>query len=177
MRRVNDTLGEQRGSEYDDEEDEDDAQYLLLISPRQNFAWTGAVMTLDVGKGVNLGLEDSRIRLVADGPTTRLAYCKAFFVRSFIDPETDVATLQPLCIVEQQHICPRSTTSSRGSPDLPTDYPNTSSSRPRSCVGRSAEILVRKTSSKTGTSLPVITVTELPSTWTTWPGQDSVDCS
>ncbi|WOO76993.1 MAP kinase kinase kinase wis4 [Vanrija pseudolonga] len=107
MRRINDTLGEQRGSEYDDEEDEDDAQYLLLISPRQNFAWTGAVMTLDVGKGVNLGLEDSRIRLVADGPTGRLAYCKAFFMRSFIDPETEVATLQPLCIVEQQAHLPK----------------------------------------------------------------------
>lgn len=91
------------------EDDENDGCYLLLISPRQSFAWTGAVMTLDVGVGkdVDFALEDSRIRLIADGAMSRLNYCKILFLRSFVDPETEIAALQPRCAVEQQAHLPK----------------------------------------------------------------------
>lgn len=94
-------------SEYDDESDEEDAQYILLVSPRQSFAWKGAVMTLDVGTKIDYALEDSRIRLVADGPLTRLDYCKMLFTRSFIDPDTETTIFQPQCIVDAQSHLPK----------------------------------------------------------------------
>lgn len=94
-------------SDYEDEDDEEDAQYVLLVSPRQSFAWKGAVMTLEVGTKIDYGLEDSRIRLVADGPLTRLDYCKMLFARSFIDPDTEQTIFQPQCIIDAQSHLPK----------------------------------------------------------------------
>ncbi|GMK58423.1 hypothetical protein CspeluHIS016_0504550 [Cutaneotrichosporon spelunceum] len=92
----------------DEEDDEDDARYLLLVSPRQSFAWTGAVMTLEVRSSVDFRLEDSRIRLIADGPMTRLNYCKMYFARSFIEPESEgPPAFEPRCIVEAQAHLPK----------------------------------------------------------------------
>lgn len=96
-------------SEDEDEYEDDMAQYLLLVSPRQSFAWTGAVMTLDVGesKAVDFALEDSRIRLIADGVMSRLTYCKLVFQRSFLDPETQDPTIHLRCIIEAQAHLPK----------------------------------------------------------------------
>ena len=83
------------------EDEEDPATYLLLLSPRQNFAWTGAVMTLDLGF-TDFALDDNRVRLIADGPTHRLALCKRLFADAWVDPETGDPVLSLECIVEQQ---------------------------------------------------------------------------
>ncbi|BEJ11012.1 hypothetical protein CspHIS471_0104340 [Cutaneotrichosporon sp. HIS471] len=92
----------------EEDEDEDDARYLLLVSPRQSFAWTGAVMTIEVSGSVDFRLEDSRIRLIADGPIARLNYCKMYFARSFIDPESEAPpSFEPSCIVEAQAHLPK----------------------------------------------------------------------
>ena len=96
--------------EPQDDEDDTEGCYLLIISPRSSFAWTGAVMTIDdlgPGKTIDFALEDNRIRLIADGPMSRLTYCKMLFLRSFVDLETQIATLKPTCVVEQQAHLPR----------------------------------------------------------------------
>ncbi|KAK4687808.1 mitogen-activated protein kinase kinase kinase, partial [Tremellales sp. Uapishka_1] len=87
------------------EEEDVAATYLLLVSPRQNFAWTGAVMTLDLPY-TDFALEDNRIRLVADGPMSRLALCKDLFAESFDESEGEPA-FQLECVVEQQAHVPR----------------------------------------------------------------------
>ncbi|WWD03772.1 hypothetical protein V865_001828 [Kwoniella europaea PYCC6329] len=84
----------------DNEDDGHIAAYLLLLSPRQNFVWTGAVMTLNVDY-IEYMLQDNRVRLIADGPTSRLALCKHLFAESLIDPETGESLYLP-CLVEAQ---------------------------------------------------------------------------
>lgn len=91
----------------DDEDDNDDAQYLVLVSPRQSFAWTGAVMNLDTAAYLDFALEDSRIRLIADGPMVRLTYCKMLFLRALTDPEIQSPAIQPKIVVEQQAHLPK----------------------------------------------------------------------
>ncbi|PKI82645.1 mitogen-activated protein kinase kinase kinase [Malassezia vespertilionis] len=56
--------------------------YLLLLSPRDPFLWTGKVMTLPLPY-INVSLKDQRLRLVADGPHERLEQCKRNFVWRF----------------------------------------------------------------------------------------------
>ncbi|WVQ84690.1 hypothetical protein IAT38_006845 [Cryptococcus sp. DSM 104549] len=86
------------------DEDEEDAEslasYVLLISPRQNFVWSGAVMTLPV-EYIEYDLADNRVRLIADGPTTRLAMCKHFFSEALVNHDTGFALPLP-CVVEAQ---------------------------------------------------------------------------
>ncbi|WWC72122.1 uncharacterized protein I206_106082 [Kwoniella pini CBS 10737] len=89
---------------HEGESDEEDlnhiASYVLLLSPRENFVWTGAVMTLDVDY-IEYSLQDNRVRLIADGPTSRLALCKHLFSESLIEPETGDSLYLP-CLVEAQ---------------------------------------------------------------------------
>ncbi|WFD34215.1 mitogen-activated protein kinase kinase kinase [Malassezia cuniculi] len=54
-------------------------RYLLLISPRDAFLWTGRVMTLPM-PWREIQLKDERLRLVADGPHERLEQCKQHFL-------------------------------------------------------------------------------------------------
>ncbi|KAK8853310.1 hypothetical protein IAR55_004014 [Kwoniella newhampshirensis] len=85
----------------DGEDDQGDlAAYLLLLSPRENFVWTGAVMTLDVNY-TEFVLQDNRVRLIADGPTNRLELCKHLFAESLVDPESGEILELP-CVVEAQ---------------------------------------------------------------------------
>ncbi|WWC64716.1 uncharacterized protein I303_107327 [Kwoniella dejecticola CBS 10117] len=88
------------GEDSDEEDLSHIASYLLLLSPRQNFVWTGAVMTLDVDY-IEYSLQDNRVRLIADGPTSRLALCKHLFAESLIEPETGDSLYLP-CLVEAQ---------------------------------------------------------------------------
>ncbi len=63
-------------SEMDDEVPGDDScNYLLLLSPREAFFWTGNIMQLPL-PALDVHLQDSRLRLVADGPRGRLQMCK-----------------------------------------------------------------------------------------------------
>jgi len=86
--------------------EEDSGAYLLLLSPRQNFAWTGAVMTLDLTY-IDFALDDNCVRLIADGPTVQLGICKRLFADALVDPDTDEPVLALECLVEQQAHLPR----------------------------------------------------------------------
>ncbi|GAA5930701.1 hypothetical protein JCM1841_004740 [Sporobolomyces salmonicolor] len=56
--------------------------YVLLLSPREPFMWTGRVMNLELPK-LEFDLREKRVRLVSDGPATRLARSKQTFVDLF----------------------------------------------------------------------------------------------
>ncbi|WFD01137.1 mitogen-activated protein kinase kinase kinase [Malassezia yamatoensis] len=58
--------------------------YLLLLSPREPFLWTGRVMTLPM-PWVNVNLKEQRLRLVADGTREKLQYCKNHLQWQFVD--------------------------------------------------------------------------------------------
>lgn len=53
--------------------------YVLLLSPREPFLWTGRVMNLDLGTKVDFDLRAKRVRLVSDGPAARLVRAKQTF--------------------------------------------------------------------------------------------------
>lgn len=61
---------------------EDSMHYVLILSPRDPFMWTGRVMNLELPK-LELDLRDKRVRLVADGPSIRLLRSKQTFVDLF----------------------------------------------------------------------------------------------
>ncbi|CAD6896502.1 unnamed protein product [Tilletia laevis] len=64
------------------EDDDQHSHYLLLLSPRDPFLWTGRVMTYPMAfKGIEL--KDHRMRLVADGPKGRLQSCKEHLMSIF----------------------------------------------------------------------------------------------
>lgn len=91
--------------------DEDEAPpefvpYLVLLSPRQSFAWTGGVMTLDLDF-IDFAVPDNRARLIADGPAARLALCKRIFQDSWLGAEDDDRVLDLHCVAEQQAHLPR----------------------------------------------------------------------
>ncbi|RPD63260.1 kinase [Lentinus tigrinus ALCF2SS1-6] len=91
-----------------DPESEEDAQYLLILSPRTRFLWNGLVLMLQLPK-VDLHLEDNRVRLIADGSQHRLAAAKRQFSEFFMPTEDEETgeqiepVIPPLtCLVEQQ---------------------------------------------------------------------------
>lgn len=57
---------------------EEEAQYILVLSPRTHFLWNGLVLMLQL-PNVDLHLEDNRVRLIADGSQHRLAAAKRQF--------------------------------------------------------------------------------------------------
>ncbi|KAF5377208.1 hypothetical protein D9615_006323 [Tricholomella constricta] len=88
------------GHEYDD------AQYLLVLSPRSHFIWNGRVMLLNITR-VDLDTKDDRVRLIADGPQRRLLLAKKVFADAFMpvdeDGEPIETTLGPLkCLTDSQ---------------------------------------------------------------------------
>ncbi|EFP77146.2 STE protein kinase [Puccinia graminis f. sp. tritici CRL 75-36-700-3] len=56
--------------------------YILILSPRDPFMWTGQVMNIDLPK-VELDVRDHRVRLVADGPGQHLYLAKSAFLGTF----------------------------------------------------------------------------------------------
>ena len=87
-------------------EDEEDASYVLVLSPRTRFLWNGLVLMLSIPK-FDLRLADNRVRLIADGPVNRLALAKQQFSDVFLsydeDGEPVETTLSPLqCLIESQ---------------------------------------------------------------------------
>lgn len=85
------------------EPDYEDSQYLLVLSPRHQFTWRGRVMLLELPK-INLEMKDDRVRLIADGPQSRLAIAKQLFAESFLSvDENDSDDIRPLtCLSDQQ---------------------------------------------------------------------------
>lgn len=90
--------------------DEEEANYLLVLSPRTRFLWNGQVLMLPLPK-FDLKLADSRVRLIADGPQHRLELAKRQFTDLFIMYDDDGELLDstispPPCIIEQQSHLP-----------------------------------------------------------------------
>ncbi|CDW97607.1 hypothetical protein [Sporisorium scitamineum] len=66
------------------EDDADDRpRYILLLSPRDPFMWTGKVMH-HIMPRVDIALADRRVRLIADGPKWRLELAKRHFQSIFV---------------------------------------------------------------------------------------------
>ena len=107
VNEIDESIWLMENGEGDPEEDEH-AQYLLVLSPRTRFLWNGLVLMLQVPK-IDFHLEDNRIRLIADGSQHRLAAAKRQFADLFEpaeDEETgeriDPALPHPTCLVDQQ---------------------------------------------------------------------------
>ncbi|KAH0590289.1 hypothetical protein H2248_000451 [Termitomyces sp. 'cryptogamus'] len=87
-------------------EDEDESQYLLVMSPCSHYIWNGRVMVLNISS-MDLDAKDNRVRLIADGPQRRLLLAKQVFADVFLpldeDGEPIESTLGPLtCLTEFQ---------------------------------------------------------------------------
>lgn len=88
-----------------DSDDDEEAEYLLLLSPLSQFLWNGLVFMLELPR-MDLDMKDNCLRLVSDGPHRRLALAKEQFSDIFIaededeEPEMMLSPLQ--CIAEQQ---------------------------------------------------------------------------
>lgn len=65
------------GNEYDE------AQYLLVLSPRDHFLWNGRVQLLRMSP-LDLDPKDNHVRLIADGPQRRLLLAKQVISELFI---------------------------------------------------------------------------------------------
>ncbi|KAK4046507.1 Suppressor of Sensor Kinase (SLN1) [Microbotryomycetes sp. JL201] len=62
--------------------EDDSTHYILLLSPRDPFIWNGRVMNLEIPR-LDFDLRERRVRLLADGPSMRLARSKAHFTDMF----------------------------------------------------------------------------------------------
>lgn len=69
-------------SETQNAEDEEPPRYLLILTPRDAFMWTGKVMMLAMER-IDVNLKDRRLRLIADGPERRLEMCKKHLYNVF----------------------------------------------------------------------------------------------
>ncbi|KAL7410096.1 hypothetical protein BDY24DRAFT_400753 [Mrakia frigida] len=94
---------EMDGSSGDEGEGEgaSQASYLLIMTPAQKFFWQGAIMHIPIS-WIDLDLRDSRVRLIADGPSPRLSAAKERFVESLVDSETGERIADLQCLVESQ---------------------------------------------------------------------------
>ena len=92
----------------------DEAGYLLVLSPRSRFLWNGLVLMLEIPK-IDLGLNDDRVRLIADGGQHRLALAKQELAEGFltVDEDSEVDIRAPICIIEQQAHLPAVNTEMR----------------------------------------------------------------
>ena len=84
----------------------DEAEYLLVISPRSQFLWNGLVFMLEL-QNVDLDVKDNRVRLIANGPQRRLAFANQQFAELFVPVDEDgvpiEGSLLPLtCLIDQQ---------------------------------------------------------------------------
>ncbi len=93
------------GEGYED----DEARYLLVLSPRTRFLWNGLVLMLHLPK-FELKLADNRVRLIADGPQHRLALAKQQFSDIFLLYDEDGEEVEsslpalPYIIEHQAHL-------------------------------------------------------------------------
>lgn len=98
------------GSENDESVDLDDGQYLLIMTPQDNFVWHGTVLVLSM-PAIELGMEEMRARLVAPSPA-RLGVAKQKFAAYFVDPEDETLSEEdfepplPVLSEQQAHLPP-----------------------------------------------------------------------
>ncbi|KAH7915128.1 hypothetical protein BJ138DRAFT_1142396 [Hygrophoropsis aurantiaca] len=87
------------------ESDDEEVGYLLLLSPRSQFIWTGVVFMLELPQ-IDLDMKDNRVRLIADGPQRRLVAAKQQFGEILIPVDEDGEPIEMpspcQCILEQQ---------------------------------------------------------------------------
>uniref|UniRef100_V5EW54 Protein kinase n=2 Tax=Kalmanozyma brasiliensis (strain GHG001) TaxID=1365824 RepID=V5EW54_KALBG len=69
-------------STKNDDDADESPRYILLLSPRDPFMWTGKVMH-HIMPRVDISLADRRVRLIADGPKGRLELAKRHFQSIF----------------------------------------------------------------------------------------------
>ncbi|KAJ7693610.1 hypothetical protein B0H17DRAFT_981443 [Mycena rosella] len=86
-------------------EEEDEPQYLLLLSPLSPFLWNGHTEErLDIPK-IALDPKDNHVRLIADGPQHRLAAAKEMFMDIFFLEDENGEAVEPeivmVCRTEQ----------------------------------------------------------------------------
>ncbi|TCD70635.1 Suppressor of Sensor Kinase (SLN1) [Steccherinum ochraceum] len=87
-------------------EEEGEASYILVLSPRTRFLWNGLVLMLQIPT-FDLRMADNRVRLIADGPVNRLTLAQRQFSEIFLafDEDGDLVepALPPLtCLIEAQ---------------------------------------------------------------------------
>ncbi|KAG6891390.1 hypothetical protein C0992_007613 [Termitomyces sp. T32_za158] len=87
-------------------EDEDESQYLLIMSPRSHYIWNGRVMLLNIAS-IDLDAKDNRVRLIADGPQRRLLLARQVFADVFLPLNGDGRTVETMigpltCLTESQ---------------------------------------------------------------------------
>jgi mitogen-activated protein kinase kinase kinase len=88
---------------------DEDMPYVLVLTPTTGFVWNGLTVFLEIPM-VDLGMEDGRLRLIADGSGARLEMAKTQFGEVFepldedgepLEPEDGSPPLEPPpCIVE-----------------------------------------------------------------------------
>jgi mitogen-activated protein kinase kinase kinase len=71
--------------------DDAEPRYLLMLTPRDAFMWTGKVMYLEM-ETVDVNLKERRLRLIADGPLARLEKCKRHLYNIFGADYASVST-------------------------------------------------------------------------------------
>ncbi|KAJ7102342.1 hypothetical protein B0H15DRAFT_943268 [Mycena belliarum] len=86
-------------------EEEDEPQYLLLLSPLSPFLWNGHTEErLDIPK-ITLEPKDNHVRLIADGPQQRLTAAKEMFMDIFFLEDENGDPVEPeivmICHTEQ----------------------------------------------------------------------------
>ncbi|KAJ7293165.1 hypothetical protein C8J57DRAFT_17783 [Mycena rebaudengoi] len=90
------------GSKHLTSEEEDEPQYLLLLSPLSPFLWNGHTEErLDIPK-IALDPKDNHVRLIADGPQQRLALAKEMFTDIFLLEDENGEYVEPEIIMKCQ---------------------------------------------------------------------------
>lgn len=76
----------ENGSAHDVEaaanSEEERPRYLLVLSPREAFLWTGRIMSLELPR-IDVDLKERRLRLIADGTHRRLLRCQKHLYSMF----------------------------------------------------------------------------------------------
>ncbi|KAG8901003.1 Suppressor of Sensor Kinase (SLN1), partial [Tulasnella sp. 403] len=102
--------GSEVASENDELGDEEEGQYLLIMTPQDNFVWSGTVLVLTMPT-MGLEMQEMRVRLVANSPS-RLRVAKHKFATFLIENDDETLSEEdfepPLqCLAEQQaHLPP-----------------------------------------------------------------------
>ncbi|UZJ55325.1 hypothetical protein CBS101457_004645 [Exobasidium rhododendri] len=76
------TLSEHGGESIRSVYEEEGPKYLLVLSPRDAFLWTGRVMSLELPR-IDVDLKERRLRLIADGTSERLQVCQMHLYSTF----------------------------------------------------------------------------------------------